>query len=75
MPVFSLLFLRRSALLASLLVAGTFASQAQAPGNGGSTGGPPAPGAPAVPLDGGATLLLAGGIGLGLRKLRQRRRA
>lgn len=29
----------------------------------------------AVPLDGGATLLLAAGVGLGLRRLRTRRRA
>ena len=37
-----------------------------------TTGGP-APQAPAaVPLDGGASLLLAAGIGLGLKKLRQR---
>ena len=37
-----------------------------------TTGGP-APQAPAaVPLDGGASLLLAAGIGLGLKKLRLR---
>ena len=40
------------------------------PGSGG-----PAPTAPAaVPLDGGASLLLASGVGYALRKLRQRRR-
>ena len=75
MPVFSFSFLRRAALLTGLLVAGALASQAQAPGNGGTTGGPPAPGATAVPLDGGASLLLAGGVAYGLRRLRQRRRA
>ena len=43
---------------------------AQAP----ATGGPaPTPAATAVPLDGGASLLLAGGIGYAVRKLRQRR--
>ncbi|MBF9221451.1 PID-CTERM protein-sorting domain-containing protein [Hymenobacter ruricola] len=54
---------------ALLLAAGTMA-QAQGP----STGGP-APGTPAaeVPLDGGASLLLAAGVALGLKKLRQRR--
>ncbi len=40
----------------------------------GSTG--PTPQAPAaVPLDGGASLLLAGGAAYGLRRLRQRFRA
>ncbi|MGI4740737.1 MAG: PID-CTERM protein-sorting domain-containing protein [Janthinobacterium lividum] len=49
------------------------ASQAQAPG---STGPTPSPQAPtAVPLDGGASLLLAGGAAYGLRRLRQLRRA
>lgn len=62
-------------MLTGLLVAGSLVSEAQAPGNNGSTGGPPAPQAPtAVPLDGGASLLLAGGIGLALRKLRQQRK-
>ncbi|RZL13006.1 MAG: hypothetical protein EOO62_09475 [Hymenobacter sp.] len=65
--------MRRAALLTSLLVAGTFASQAQLPGNGGTTGGPPPPNAAAVPLDGGASLLLAGGVAYGLRRLRARR--
>ena len=38
----------------------------------GSTG--PQPGAAvAIPLDGGASLLLAGGVAYGLRKLRERR--
>jgi len=40
-----------------------------------STGGP-APGAPAaVPLDGGASLLLAGGVAYGIRQIRARRLA
>lgn len=48
----------------------TFLSPAQSPGSGG-----PTPGAAptAVPIDGGASLLLAGGAAYGLRKLRQRR--
>lgn len=43
-----------------------------------STGGPtpsPAPDPAAVPLDGGASLLLASGVAFGLKKLRDRRRA
>ncbi|QKG54359.1 PID-CTERM protein-sorting domain-containing protein [Hymenobacter sp. BRD67] len=44
-------------------------AQAQAPGSGG-----PAPQDPtAVPLDGGASLLLASGVAYGLKRLRQRR--
>ena len=50
--------------VALLLALGT---QAQTPAD-------PAPTSPtAVPLDGGASLLLASGLALGLKKLRQRR--
>ena len=38
------------------------------PGSGG-----PAPGAVVTPIDGGASLLLASGIGYAVRRLRQRR--
>ena len=62
----------RPALLMGLLLAGASVARAQAPGNGGSTGGPPAPAA--VPLDGGASLLAASGVAYGLRYLRQRRK-
>ena len=42
---------------------------AQAPADG----GPTPTGPTAIPLDGGASLLLAGGIGYAVRRLRQRR--
>lgn len=42
---------------------------AQGPGSGG-----PTPDPTAVPIDGGASLLLAAGVGLGLKKLREKRR-
>lgn len=48
------------------------AALAQTPGSGGPTPGTPPP--TSVPLDGGASLLLAGGVALGLHRLRQRRR-
>jgi hypothetical protein len=65
----------RTLLLASalvLLAGGAQQALAQTPGSGGPT--PQAPTATEVPLDGGASLLLAGGVAYGLRKLRQRRR-
>lgn len=52
------------------LAAGTLATHAQAPGTGG-----PTPQPAAVPLDGGASLLVATGVALGWRKLRRLRRA
>ncbi|MGI4875830.1 MAG: PID-CTERM protein-sorting domain-containing protein [Janthinobacterium lividum] len=77
MPFFSRTFLRLIALLAVLLAAShiTVRAQGGAPGNNGTTGGPPAPQATTVPLDGGASLLLASGVAYGLRRLRQRRKA
>jgi hypothetical protein len=65
--------LRLSLATAGLwLLTGTLAAtHAQSPTTGG-----PSPQAPAaVPLDGGASLLVAAGIGLGLRKVRRLRRA
>ena len=65
--------MKRFALLFSLLLAGAGAQHAAAqPGSGGPQ---PGAGPTAIPLDGGASLLLAGGVAYGLRRLRQRRRA
>lgn len=62
--------LKNLLLVSALLLATRAYAQ---PGSGGPT--PPNPAAPtAVPLDGGATLLLASGVVYGLRHLRQRRR-
>ena len=63
-------FLSSAALVLAVWALSSAAALAQAP----STGGPAPVAAPtAVPLDGGASLLLAGGIGYAVRKLRQRR--
>ncbi|KAA9327626.1 hypothetical protein F0P96_16750 [Hymenobacter busanensis] len=52
-----------------LLLLSPHVIQAQDPGSGG-----PLPGSPtAVPIDGGASLLLAGGAAYALKRLRQRR--
>ena len=60
----------KSFLLTAALVAASCALALAQPSSGG-----PAPAAPAaVPLDGGASLLLASGVGYALRKLHQRRR-
>ncbi|RZK27855.1 MAG: hypothetical protein EOO63_12515 [Hymenobacter sp.] len=60
-----------------LLGAVPMIASAQSPTTGGPT--PTTPVAPTdpteVPLDGGASLLLASGVAYGLRQLRQRRRA
>lgn len=60
---------------AGVIVAGLLAAApaaAQTPGTGGPT---PQADPTAVPLDGGASLLLASGVAFGLKKLRDRRRA
>ena len=56
--------------LAALALA-PLASQAQTPSTGGPT--PQAPDPTAVPLDGGASLLLAGSVAYGLKRLRARK--
>jgi len=65
---------RQAALAAGLflLVGAARQAHAQAPGSGGPTPTDPQP--TDVPLDGGASLLLAGSLAYGVRQLRQRRR-
>jgi len=58
--------------LATAAGAGQQALAQDTPGPGGP-GGTTTPPPTAVPLDGGASLLLAGGVAYGLRQLRQRR--
>ena len=56
-------------LTAALMLGACLLARAQAPADGG-----PAPTGPTqTPLDGGTSLLLAGGIGYAVRRLRQRR--
>ncbi|WP_460585930.1 PID-CTERM protein-sorting domain-containing protein [Hymenobacter arcticus] len=70
----SLFSLPRLLLAGALLVGSVATSHAQLPGNGGTTGTPPPPQNPtAVPLDGGASLLLAAGVAYGVKRLRRRR--
>lgn len=54
-----------------LMVLTVLQARAQAPADGGPV---PTSAPTGVPLDGGASLLLLGGVGYALRKLRQRRR-
>ncbi|TGE21661.1 hypothetical protein E5K00_15410 [Hymenobacter aquaticus] len=61
------LSIRRIALCILFLGVTQLPVLAQGPGNGG-----PQPGATNAPIDGGASLLLAGGVALGLRRLRRR---
>ncbi|OON66924.1 PID-CTERM protein-sorting domain-containing protein [Hymenobacter sp. CRA2] len=64
-----------------LLLAGAFllvlhTASAQGPGSGGPVPGPVTPPDPtAVPIDGGASLLLAGGAAYAVSRLRKRRKA
>lgn len=65
---------RRTAIAAGLVLALGTAQQAMAQAeSGGPEPTPQAPDPTTVPLDGGASLLLASGVAYGLRRLRQRR--
>ena len=61
-------FLARLLPILTLIVASGAIALAQ-PGSGG-----PGPDPTATPLDGGASLLLAGGVAYGLKRLRERRK-
>lgn len=66
-------FLRLGIVAAGVyLLAGATSAQAQAPGTGGPTPSTPTP--TDVPIDGGASLLLAAGAAYGLKRLRTARR-
>ena len=62
-----------AATAAGLLLTTAALGQAQTPGSGGPTPQPQAP--TNVPIDGGASLLLASGVAYGLKRLRDRRQA
>jgi hypothetical protein len=57
------------------LASAAFTAAVAQPGSGGPGPGTQPPDPTAVPLDGGASLLLAAGVGLGIKRLRERRLA
>jgi hypothetical protein len=61
----------RGLLAAGLVSFSLLAARAQIPSTGGPQ--PSAPDPTQVPIDGGASLLLASGVAYGLKRLRQRR--
>ena len=63
--------MKNSILLIALLLSVGGLAQAQTPTTGGPV--PQAPDPTQVPLDGGASLLLASGVAYGLKRLRPRR--
>lgn len=68
--------IKQGFLLVSLLLTTTALVQAQGdPGSGGPVPGTPAADPTAVPLDGGASLLLAAAGAYGLARLRKHRQA
>ena len=66
--------MKKHTLLSALCVLFSAATALAHPGTGGPGPTPPVNPA-AVPIDGGASLLLASGIAFGLKKLRNRRKA
>ena len=67
-------FLTRVLPALMLLIAASETIMAQGPGSGGPAPGTPTVDPTATPLDGGASLLLAGGIAYGIKHLRARRK-
>ena len=66
--------MKKHALLSALCVLFSAATALAQPGSGGPTPSPTVD-PTAVPIDGGASLLLASGVAFGLKKLRDRRKA
>ncbi|MDO7848994.1 hypothetical protein Q5H92_21700 [Hymenobacter sp. M29] len=64
----------KSLFLTAACALALFSARAQPASGGPAPGNPAAPDPTATPLDGGASLLLASGIALGLKKLRNRRK-
>lgn len=73
----SLKLLKKITLITGIcLCAGMVKVYAQgAPDDGGPTPTEPPPPPAEIPIDGGASLLVAGGVAYGLKKLRDRRKA
>jgi hypothetical protein len=68
--------LARVLAASTLVLAASLAIPAQAqPGSGGPSPGASPGAVTAVPIDGGASLLLAGGVAYGLRQIRARQQA
>ncbi len=65
--------MKKYALLSALCVLFSAATALAQPGSGGP-GSSPTVDPTAIPLDGGASLLLASGVAFGLKKLRERRK-
>ena len=64
-------YLASAALLLAIWSLSTVSALAQAPADGGPTPSGPTQ----IPIDGGVSLLLAGGVAFGIKQLRARRRA
>ena len=68
---FPVLRWQRSAFLVALLLGGILTAQAQVPSGGGPQ--PGGGGVATTPIDGGASLLLAGAVAYGIKRLRRGR--
>jgi hypothetical protein len=74
-PLTLLPYMKTLTLLSVLLLALGSAARAQSPDSTGPIPASPDQAPTPVPLDGGASLLLASGVAYGLKRLRARRRA
>ena len=79
--IFPIILMKKATFHLILVTVGLFLTSAAftgamaQPGSGGPGPGTQPPDPTAVPLDGGASLLLAAGVGFGVKRLRQRRQA